>query len=274
MTRSDSQKAAMAIAMRAATTDTIVVRRDSGRDSSVPSEPKTGGGRSRVLAGDDGSAVMRRIVPGCCGTSTGPVVLLGGSILAAMSYDLLFWKAPVVSDEDKARALTHRFLEDQTGPFEPSDDVLRFYDEVLARYPALESYSMDELRASPPVSHWSETPERSDRLVVMSFSWSVPGEVIDTITGLARKRDLVIYDPQGPHVQAPGDPDEPTPVGLKDFVWGILVGLAGALVALVAWLASVPILSGVFVVGGAFLAVMAVVTLVHDVLEVARKARA
>ena len=98
---------------------------------------------------------------------------LGGSILAAMSYDLLFWKAPVVRDEDKARALTHRFLEDQTGPFEASDDVLRFYDDVLARYPALESYSMDQLRASPPVSHWSDTPERSDRLVVMSFSWTV-----------------------------------------------------------------------------------------------------
>jgi hypothetical protein len=184
-----------------------------------------------------------------------------------MSYDLLFWKAPVVRDEDKARALTHRWLEDETGPFEASDDVLRFYDDVLAKYPPLESYSMDELRRSPAVSHWSETPERSDRLVVMSFSWSVPGEVIDTVIALARQHELVLYDPQGPHVQAPGESDEATPVGVADFVWGTLVGIAGALVALVAWLASVPILSGIFVVGGAFLALMAILTLVHDVRE-------
>jgi hypothetical protein len=79
-----------------------------------------------------------------------------------MSFDLVAWKAPVVKDEDEARDIIRRFdAAGNPGVFEPSEDLLRFSDELLARYPALEALEDDDerLKRTP----WSVTPERSNR---------------------------------------------------------------------------------------------------------------
>jgi len=109
-----------------------------------------------------------------------------------MSMDLYVWKAPLVSSEDEAIQLLER--EDEA--FEPSEDVARFYDELLAKYPALESFDEEELDSAP--TYWSVTPERSDRLIGMNLAWSVPDDALDDIVALARKYELVLFDPQGP----------------------------------------------------------------------------
>ena len=181
-----------------------------------------------------------------------------------MSFDLLVWKSPVVSTDEEARALADRWAESETGPFEPSPDVARFYDALMERYPPLEAFSDEQLRRKPGVTHWSVTPERSDRVVLLNFSWSVPGDVLDDVVTLAREHGLVLYDPQGPNVTLPDGDDGGTPFGAEGFVWGTLVGIFGALLAVVAWMLSIPILSGILVVVGAFLAVMAVLTLVFE----------
>jgi hypothetical protein len=181
-----------------------------------------------------------------------------------MSYDLIVWKGPVTSSEDEARALVDRWHNDESGTFEPSRDVSRFYDALMQRYPALESFSDEELRSAARPTYWAVTPERSDRIVDMSFSWSVPGEVIDDVMALARDHGLVLYDPQAPYVRLPDDDDEGTPFGVHGFAWATLVGTFGALLAIVAWMLSIPILSGIIVVVGGFLAIMAVLTLVHE----------
>lgn len=50
-----------------------------------------------------------------------------------MSMDLYVWKSPIVS-EDEARRLLERFYEGgDTNAFEASDDVLRFYDQLVAK---------------------------------------------------------------------------------------------------------------------------------------------
>jgi uncharacterized membrane protein len=65
----------------------------------------------------------------------------------------------------------------------------------------------------------------------------------------------------------PDGDDESTPFGVGAFVWAALVGFAGALLAVVAWTLSIPIVSGILVVVGGFLSVMAVFTLVHESRE-------
>jgi hypothetical protein len=181
-----------------------------------------------------------------------------------MTYDLLVWKSPVVSDQDVARAMVDVWLADERGPFEASGDVSRFYDALLAKYPPLESLTQ-ELHDTSRSSPWAQTPERSDRVVAMSFVWSVPGEVIDDVFALAREHGLVLYDPQGPDIHLPGGSDEAA--RREGFTWATLVGIAGALLAIVAWRLSIPILSGVLVVVGAALALMAIATVIHVARE-------
>lgn len=71
-------------------------------------------------------------------------------------------------------------------------------------------------------------PGRSrDRLIALNIRWSVEGEVLDTIVGIAKEFDLVIYDPQGPDVYRAQDAPEPQPderATAKD-VLGVVLGL-------------------------------------------------
>ena len=179
-----------------------------------------------------------------------------------MSFDLVAWKAPAVKDEDEAGALVRRF--DEKGDadiFEQSEDLLRFYDDVLARYPALEAFEDDDerLKRTP----WSETPERSDRVIEISIRWGtgVPDEALDTIVELARKYELVLYDPQGPSIHSPDMDDGSEDVAgqvwfaLRGGAIGVPLVVAGTFIPyrLVSW--------PLFVIGG-FLVVMTIYTLI------------
>src|SRR5262245_4872330 len=109
-----------------------------------------------------------------------------------MSMSLVVWKAPVIADEDEAKALVERWDDDPT-VFEASADLLAFYDALLAKHPSLESYSDAEYRDAE--AYWSVTPERSDRVVYLDLLWSVSDELLDDIQSLAREHELVLYDP-------------------------------------------------------------------------------
>src|SRR4029453_5363920 len=58
-------------------------------------------------------------------------------------------------------------------------------------------------------TRWGMECEPSDRVVVLSLTWSTPREVVDEIVALARARDLVLFDPQGPAIYSPELPPEP-----------------------------------------------------------------
>jgi len=62
-----------------------------------------------------------------------------------MSMDLYVWKRPLVS-EDEAPQLLERFYEEgDASAFEPSEDVFRFYDELVAMYTDFEGERSDRI---------------------------------------------------------------------------------------------------------------------------------
>ena len=119
--------------------------------------------------------------------------------VATVSFDLYAWKRPLPSSEDDALAL----VKGDESAFEPSADLLRFYDDLLERYPVLEWDGIEELDDAQ--STWGVTAERSDRLVGLNFTWSAPGEVLDDVVALALEHELVLYDPQGPSFHSPAE---------------------------------------------------------------------
>src|SRR5262245_15590605 len=120
-----------------------------------------------------------------------------------MGMDLLLWKAPVTDDTDEAERLLKPYYENgDESAFERSADVTAVADELARRFPnAFEGLSDDP------------TAGTIDRVLVLSMSWSVSDEVLTAITELARKHELVLYDPQGPDITLPNDPvdTEPAP---------------------------------------------------------------
>ena len=148
-----------------------------------------------------------------------------------MSMTLLLWKAPLVADADEAKALTAAWYEtEDDSAFEPSADIASVADELRRRWPYRElsneetvarmseeerrQYSPDDLKQiwgvdEPEGSPWADLPFwQSDRLLVLDIRWGADDEVVAAIYALARKRELVLYDPQGPEVYLPTDPIE------------------------------------------------------------------
>jgi hypothetical protein len=66
--------------------------------------------------------------------------------------------------------------------FAPSADLAHFYAELTERFP-----DRSDL--------WADGATGSDRVVFMSIRWSADDEDLDAIVELARKHDLVLYDP-------------------------------------------------------------------------------
>jgi len=110
-----------------------------------------------------------------------------------MSMSLYLWKAPVIEDADEARALIDRYYDQgEISVLEPSEDVVRALGDIRENYSDA---------AGDDDNPWSSWPiEDSDRIIELNIRWSVDGEVLDTIIGIAAEHDLVVYDPQGPDV--------------------------------------------------------------------------
>jgi hypothetical protein len=164
------------------------------------------------------------------------------------------WKRPLVTDTDEAQRLIE--LEDET-VFEPSPDLERFYAELLERFPPPESFTAEELE-DPPIP-WADSPEGSDRLVWLSIRWSAKAEDLDAIVELARAYDLVVYDPQGPSFHSPADENEDVPYvpGAGEYLRGALLAAFGVLLALLAWKASIPVVSWIVIFVGGFITLVA-----------------
>jgi hypothetical protein len=212
-----------------------------------------------------------------------------------MSMTLILWKAPVVDDPDDARELLDAWYEtEDDSAFEPSDDIVSVANELRRRWPYRElsneetvarmsdeergqylPEALKEIRGfdEPEGSPWSDLPFwQSDRLLAIDIRWGADDEVVAAIFALARKRELLLYDPQGPDLFLPTDPlpsDDPIPLPtLRD--WLSIFVISAFLLALTyaAWLipigwirwpavivAGFVAAAGLFVLGGMIAAV-------------------
>jgi hypothetical protein len=146
-----------------------------------------------------------------------------------MSMTLILWKAPVVDDADEAKALTEAWYQSEDdSAFEPSEDIARVADQLRSRWP-------DAYEDSPPEDcPWSDMPFwQSDRLLALHIRWGADDAAIAAIYVLAKKHELVLYDPQGPDVFLPGDPLDsgPTPRPTA-WEWFKVFAMAAVLVGL------------------------------------------
>ena len=103
-----------------------------------------------------------------------------------MGGTLIVWKAPHPDDEDSAaRLLVGYYATGDESAFNPSPDVRAFYRDVLALWPSREPADADDAPT------WSSTPERSDRVVSLDYSWSAPDELLEDIDS-SRRHKLVL----------------------------------------------------------------------------------
>jgi hypothetical protein len=184
--------------------------------------------------------------------------------------DLYAWKSPRDIDADGAAALIERWHEtdgDAVGrPFEPSTDVGWFYRELTTEVPGLATSSDAEPTANPAPIWRAATPEPAARVVGMSLSPATPSDALGTILGLAAKYDLVVFDTRSGRVHLPLEEMAARasatfwPAGA---IQAAVAGGIGAAMAIAAWLLGIPLLSGLLVIAGGFMFVMAVYTFIR-----------
>ncbi|MCW2915403.1 MAG: hypothetical protein JWN52_3471 [Actinomycetia bacterium] len=116
-----------------------------------------------------------------------------------MSFDLYVWGSPQTATAEQAERICHELAAENTSSVSADARVQGFAQELLRRFPALESLTDAELEASP----WSMTPEISASHVIMTISWSRAQELAEFVLALAARRGLVCFDPQASVVHNP-----------------------------------------------------------------------
>lgn len=198
-----------------------------------------------------------------------------------MRFDLYAWQAPRDLDPVGAAALVEDWEaaggDPAASPFEPSSDTGWFARELARDAPAVEL-----LTDSPPWAAkgpiWLQTePAPPARIVAMRLGQATTGEDLEEILGLATKYDLVLFDARNARVfqplQAMAEHASST-FWPRGAIQAAVAGLAGAVVAAIAWLLSIPILSGIVIVVGGFMAAMAVLAFVAEARAARRRRRA
>jgi hypothetical protein len=95
----------------------------------------------------------------------------------------------------------------------------------------------------------------------------MPDDALDTIFGLGAKYDLVLFDTRSRRVHVPLEEmaaDASATFWPRGAIQAALAGGFGGVLAVVAWLISIPLLSGLLALLGGFMVVMAGYTFVHE----------
>jgi hypothetical protein len=190
---------------------------------------------------------------------------------ADVTFDLYAWKSPRDLDADGAAALLDRWHHEggdpASSPFEPSTDVGWFYRELVQDAPGLETRS-DAVPHQSRAPIWlATTDEAPARIVAMRVSSDTSRDDLDAIFGLAAKYDLVLFDMQARGVHLPLNEMAAHASATFWSAGAVQAGVAGgigAAIAIVAWLVGIPVISGLLVLIGAFMFLMALYTFIHE----------
>ena len=199
-----------------------------------------------------------------------------------MNFDLYAWKAPRDLDADGIDTLLQEWHaaggDPAASPFEPSGDVGWFYLELTRDEPELGA-SSDALASTSKTPIWlGTTPDPPPaRVVRIPLTDETRVEVLDSVYGLAAKYDLLLYDSRSRRIHQPLE--EMAEYASATFwpggaIQAAVAGGIGVIVAVVAWLVGIPVLSGIAMVIGGFLFVMAIYTFLHEGRKAMRARRA
>jgi hypothetical protein len=186
-------------------------------------------------------------------------------------YDLYVWQSPRDVDDQRASALVHAWEAEgedpATAPFEPSTDIGWFHRELVNDRTGLELVSdANPTPSTKPVWLSGGDVEPAARVVAIRITPGATSDDIDDVFSLATKYDLVLFDARSGSVHFPlqemADYADATfwPGGA---IQAAFAGLFGLLIAIAAWIVGIPILSGIVIVIGGFMFVMAVFTFAH-----------
>jgi len=188
-----------------------------------------------------------------------------------MSLDLIVWKTPHDLDADEAGALIDAWQaaggDPAASPFEPSTDVGWFYRELMKDVPGLDA-SSDAVRNPSTTPVWlSTTDEPPARVVGVRLGAGTSADAVDEVYSLAAKYDLVLFDARNRRLRLPLE--EMAAYASATFwpagaIQAAVAGGVGGVVAILAWLIGIPLLSGLVALAGGFMFVMAVFTFVHE----------
>ena len=109
-----------------------------------------------------------------------------------MSFDLAVVSAQESPSAEQVAELYYALCDGNYENSRPSESVVRFYEELTARYPSLDQLSEEEAEDSP----WSDSIDISDGAVLMVIRWSRAGDMVTYVKALAAKHGLICYDPQ------------------------------------------------------------------------------
>jgi hypothetical protein len=188
-----------------------------------------------------------------------------------VAFDLYVWKEPRDLDAGRAEGLVGSWQErggdPASSPFEPSIDVGWFHRELMNDIPGLD-VSSDAVSDASAIPIWlATTQEPPARVVAIRLPPATTREALEAIFGLAAKYDLVVFDAVNGRFNLPLEDlarHASTTFWPAGAIQAGVAGGAGGLIAVVAWLLGIPILSGLVALAGGFMLVMAVYTFIHE----------
>ncbi len=191
-----------------------------------------------------------------------------------MTEDLYIWESPRDMDAAAAADLVAEWQAaggiPRESPFRESTNVGWFVRELKQDHPDLviETDAVPTVTSTPVWMSGSNEPPA--RVVVLRDYPSVATEVHEDVLSLAAKYDLALLYPDGPKGPVLQFPLQALEAYASATFWpagarqAATAGLGGAILATVAWFLGIPIVSGILIVVGGFLAVMAVLTFVWE----------
>lgn len=209
---------------------------------------------------------MRDLPLGPSGVGPGP---------DGLHADLYVWSQPADLDEreilDRLGAWERAGADPAMSPFEPSTDVGWFARELVDEHPWVRLVT-DAVPRKTSTPIWrSGTDERPARLVAIGLPPGLDGtsvaELRGSVYGLAAKYDLTVFAADAGRLHRPLDEmassASPT-FWPRGAIQAGMAGIGGLVLAVIAWGLSIPFLSGIAILVGGFLFVLAVLTLGHE----------
>jgi hypothetical protein len=113
-----------------------------------------------------------------------------------MSYDLAVWKGPAPTDDDDAESTYEALMDEyQSSAGEPTiPEISDFLDALLARWPDITEDGGED-------SPWADGPmenNASGPIIYFGMSGSGVADAVPFVIEEAKRRGLVVFDPQGP----------------------------------------------------------------------------